>query len=189
MIPLYILGLLLRFGPQHGYQIKKLMEEQLEDFTQIKLPTVYYHLEKMETAGIITASRDKQGARPEKTVYQVSDAGADKFKELLMNALQIKYRPNFDVDATFYFSEYLDNNALLESLNGHIINLKKTLDTIEVHRNETIKRIPKDYRFSANIIFEHHILHYKAELTWAEQSMNKLKEVGSHGENKSNRNE
>ena len=45
MIPLYILGLLLRFGPQHGYQIKKLLEEQLEDFTQIKLPTVYYHLE------------------------------------------------------------------------------------------------------------------------------------------------
>ena len=35
MIPLYILGLLLRFGPQHGYQIKKLLEEQLEDFTQI----------------------------------------------------------------------------------------------------------------------------------------------------------
>ena len=31
MIPLYILGLLLRFGPQHGYQIKKLLEEQLED--------------------------------------------------------------------------------------------------------------------------------------------------------------
>ena len=26
MIPLYILGLLLRFGPQHGYQIKKLLE-------------------------------------------------------------------------------------------------------------------------------------------------------------------
>ena len=67
MIPLYILGLLLRFGPQHGYQIKKLLEEQLEDFTQIKLPTVYYHLEKMEAAGLIEAHRDRQGARPENT--------------------------------------------------------------------------------------------------------------------------
>lgn len=75
MIPLYILGLLLRFGPQHGYQIKKLLEEQLEDFTQIKLPTVYYHLEKMEAAGLIEAHRYRQGARPEKTVYRVSDAG------------------------------------------------------------------------------------------------------------------
>jgi len=91
MIPLYILGLLLRFGPQHGYQIKKLIAEQLEDFTQIKLPTVYYHLEKMEAAGLILANRDKQGARPEKTVYQVNKAGEDKFKELLHQSLQINY--------------------------------------------------------------------------------------------------
>ncbi len=70
MIPLYILGLLLRLGPQRGYQIKKLMEEQLEDFTQIKLPMVYYHLEKMEIAGLVTAHRDKQGACPEKTVIR-----------------------------------------------------------------------------------------------------------------------
>ena len=66
MIPLYILGLLLRFGPQHGYQIKKLLEEQLEDFTQIKLPTVYYHLEKMEAAGLIEAHRDRQEPDPKK---------------------------------------------------------------------------------------------------------------------------
>ena len=64
MIPLYILGLLLRFGPQHGYQIKKLLEEQLEDFTQIKLPTVYYHLEKMEAAGLIEAGREPDPKKP-----------------------------------------------------------------------------------------------------------------------------
>ena len=38
MIPLYILGFLLRYGPQHGYQIKKLISEQMADFTSIKLP-------------------------------------------------------------------------------------------------------------------------------------------------------
>ena len=98
MIPLYILGLLLRFGPQHGYQIKKLLEEQLEDFTQIKLPTVYYHLEKMEAAGLIEAHRDRQGARPEKTVYRVSDAGTGRFNELLAETLNMQYRPTFDSD-------------------------------------------------------------------------------------------
>ena len=57
MIPLYILGMLLRYGPQHGYQIKKLLAEQLADFTDIKLPTIYYHLEKMEASGLITAEQ------------------------------------------------------------------------------------------------------------------------------------
>jgi DNA-binding PadR family transcriptional regulator len=185
MIPLYILGLLLRFGPQHGYQIKKLIAEQLEDFTQIKLPTVYYHLEKMEAAGLILASRDKQGARPEKTVYQVNSAGEDKFKELLHQSLQINYRPIFDIDGTFYFSDSLDHSALMDSLSQHIVNLKKTLEMLIIHCNETLANIPKDYRTSADIIFKHHIRHYQAELSWAEESLNTLKEANTDDKNKS----
>lgn len=185
MIPLYILGLLLRFGPQHGYQIKKLMEEQLEDFTQIKLPTVYYHLEKMERAGLITAHCDKQGVRPEKTIYHVSEIGEDKFKELLHQTLKIKYHPSFDIDGTLYFSDYLENNSLRESLVKHMNNLKETLISLEIHRNETIGNIPKEYKTTANIIFEHHIMHYKAELAWAEQSLNMFEEVKINDKNES----
>ena len=183
MIPLYILGLLLRFGPQHGYQIKKLIAEQLEDFTQIKLPTVYYHLEKMEAAGLILANRDKQGTRPEKTVYQVNSAGEDKFKELLHQSLQINYRPSFDIDGTFYFSDSLECNALQDSLSQHIANLKKTLEALTIHSSETLAQIPEDYQTSANIIFNHHIHHYQAELSWAEESLNTLKEVKTDAKN------
>ncbi|WP_312070286.1 PadR family transcriptional regulator [Anaerotignum propionicum] len=183
MIPLYILGLLLRFGPQHGYQIKKLMEEQLEDFTQIKLPTVYYHLEKMEAVGYITAQREKQGARPEKTIYQVSTTGEDKFKELLQQTLNIEYRPTFDIDGTFYFSDYLENNELIKSLSSHIAKLQKILSSLEAHRNETIRYIPEEYKTTANIIFEHHLFHYRAELAWAEKSFKSLKEDKFNGKN------
>ena len=160
MIPLYILGLLLRFGPQHGYQIKKLLEEQLEDFTQIKLPTVYYHLEKMEAAGLIEAHRDRQGARPEKTVYRVSDAGTGRFNELLAETLN-----------------HLDSTTLLNSLSSHAAHLKKALETIRHHREETMAAIPEQLRIPAGIIFEHHILHFQAELEWAEQSIRKFEEA------------
>ena len=185
MIPLYILGLLLRFGPQHGYQIKKLIEEQLEDFTQIKLPTVYYHLEKMDAAGLIVSHPDKEGSRPEKTVYSVSETGAEKFKELLTQTLNLKYRPHFEMDAVFYFSDHLNPNDLLDSLNRQMDLLKKSLDIIEQHRSETMKYIPKNLQVFANIIFEHHIQHYKAELSWSEQSIRSIKEAAPHDEDKS----
>lgn len=181
MIPLYILGMLLRFGPQHGYQIKKLLEEQLADFTRIKLPNVYYHLEKMEAAGFVTARRDKQGTRPEKTVYQLSDKGADQFRGLLLQTLAIEYRPTFDVDAAFYFSDALEGGALTASLEGHIANLRRILGVLETHRREVLAHIPAPYETCADIIFEHHMLHYRAELAWAEQSLNRLKEAASHG--------
>ncbi len=185
MVPIYILGLLMRFGPQHGYQIKKQMKEQMEDFTQIKLPTVYYHLEKMEASGLVSAYADKQGTRPEKKVYTISKDGKDKFKELIKEALKVTYRPNFDMDAAFYFSDYLDNKDLLDSLQQHVIELNHTLTGLEQHRKEMIESIPEDVRVSANIIFEHHIMHYKAELAWAEQSIYNMKE-GLHGKDTSN---
>lgn len=157
----------------------------MEDFTQIKLPTVYYHLEKMEAAGFITAHRGKQGTRPEKTVYQISGTGEKKFRELLLQTLQIEYRPTFDIDGALYFSDSLESGALAESLGGHITSLKRILGGLEIHRTETLAHIPEQYKTSAGIIFEHHILHYKAELAWAEQSLNSLKEAEANGKDQS----
>lgn len=176
MIPLYILGMLLRFGPQHGYQIKKLIEEQLEDFTQIKLPNIYYHLEKMEADGFLMAHRDIQGVRPEKTTYRVSSAGEKKFNELLMQTLDIKYRPTFEIDAAFYFSDCLPTQDLLNSLNRYVNNMTNAFANIEEHRKEVMISIPENFRIYADIIFEHHSLHYQAEIAWAKQSINSIKE-------------
>ncbi len=103
MIPLYILGLLQRFGPQHGYQIKKIIAEQLADFTQIKLPTIYYHLEKMETDGLLSANREKPEGRPEKTIYTITDKGIVAFKNLIAGLIEFEYRPTFPSDGVFYF--------------------------------------------------------------------------------------
>lgn len=185
MIPLYILGMLLRFGPQHGYQLKKLMEEQLADFTQIKLPTVYYHLEKMEEAGLVSARRDKQGARPEKTVYQVNDAGALKFRSLLKQTLEFSYRPSFEGDAAFYFADSLPNSELAEKTAQYAAQLEQTLAYIFQHRDETLAQLPRDYRKIAGIIFEHHILHYQAELAWAQNALKQIEEDEGHGQKQS----
>lgn len=186
MIPLYILGILLRFGPQHGYQIKKIMEEQLEDFTRIKLPNVYYHLEKMEASGILTALRDKQSARPEKTVYFVGETGAEKFKELLKQTLDMNYRPVFEADAAFYFSEYLTASDFLQSLTHHINRLKAVLIGIEEHQAEMEKVIPEDMKTYAEIIFNHHIMHYRTELNWAEESAEAIRKKGAGYDNREN---
>lgn len=182
MIPLYILGLLLRFGPQHGYQIKKLVEEQLADFTQIKLPTIYYHLEKMQSSGLLVARSDKEGARPEKTIYHVGEIGEKQFKEMLLQTLSIQYRPSFEIDGTFYFSDSLTSQDLLNSLEDHVGNLKGTLGVLAQHKEESLAHIPPFMQVSAEIIFSHHIMHYQAELRWAEESIKKIKEAKNNDE-------
>lgn len=182
IIPLYILGLLLRFGPQHGYQIKKLMEEQLADFTQIKLPTIYYHLEKMEAAGFLMAQTGQDSARPEKTIYSISEDGIAQFHTLLERQLDMQYRPTFDVDAAFYFSDHLSTQALLESLARHIQQLRASLAHIEEHRAQTVPYMPQMMRPYADIIFEHHAAHYRAEVSWAQGAIKTIEEANHDDE-------
>ncbi len=174
MIPLYILGLLLRFGPQHGYQVKKTIAEQLSDFTQIKLPTIYYHLEKMESEGLLEAAREKPGARPEKTVYTITEAGKKAFGTLLDELLQTEYRPAFPADGLFYFAEHLQAEALNEYLKRTVVRLTRAVETIQKHKNETLAYVPEDSKTMVEIIFSHHETHYLAELNWARESLDRM---------------
>src|ERR1700690_809345 len=112
LIPLYILGLLIRVGPQHGYQIKKTFEEQLADFTHIKLPIIYYHLEKMEKEGLLTASLEKNSNRQEKTIYSITAKGKKSFYQLLNEFLEFEYQPVFASDAVFYFSSQIKRPSI-----------------------------------------------------------------------------
>lgn len=174
MIPLYILGLLQRYGPQHGYQIKKIIAEQLSDFTQIKLPTIYYHLEKMETDGLLSANREKPGSRPEKTIYTITDKGIAAFKNMIAGLVEFEYRPTFPSDGVFYFSDYIENTEILSHLTAYVHKLNTTISNIEKHREETMHFVPEEDRTMVNIIFSHHLHHYRAELEWAEETLNRL---------------
>jgi len=175
MVPLYILGLLLRFGPQHGYQIKKTITENVADFAQIKLPTIYYHLEKMEREGLLSAAREQDGARPEKTVYSVTEKGKAAFLKALRGQLNFRFRPDFDADAVFYFAEYLEPERIREHLEAYAAELEKSLAIIERHRDEVNRYIPQDARLCADILFSHHAAHYRAERNWALEALQRMR--------------
>lgn len=180
MIPLYILGLLQRFGPQHGYQIKKTIGDELSDFTQMKLPTIYYHLEKMEAQGLLTAVRDKPGSRPEKTIYGVTKEGEAAFSKMLFELLDFQYRPSFEADGVFYFADCLDRAEIIKSLEAYAHKLQETVRHIEAHLQEALCLVPDADKPMAQIIFSHHLRHYEAELEWATESLQAMKGAQSH---------
>ncbi|MDP4093922.1 MAG: PadR family transcriptional regulator [Bacillota bacterium] len=174
MIPLYILGLLQRYGPQHGYKIKKIISEQLSDFTQIKLPTIYYHLEKMAADGTLSSSNEKDGSRPEKTIYYITEKGIEAFQNMLKDLLVFDYHPSFPSDGVFYFSDYLEVSDITVHLDTYIKKLNKIITSIQNHKNETLLFVPDEMKTMVNIIFSHHERHYQAELDWASESLTML---------------
>lgn len=175
MIPFYILGLLQRYGPQHGYQIKKIIADQLSDFTQIKLPTIYYHLEKMDTDGLLTSNSDITSGSKERTIYSITDKGKLEFKKMISKLLEFDYKPTFSSDAVFFFSDYIEEAEIINHLIEYIDKLNKIITDIKKHKEETVDYVPIDYREMVNIIFSHHEHHYQAELEWAKETLNSLK--------------
>jgi DNA-binding PadR family transcriptional regulator len=173
-IPAYILGFLRRYGPLHGYKLKGLLSDMVSDFTSIKLPTIYYHLEKMEQKGFIAAQREQEGNRPERSVYTITPEGESVFNSMLLASLKEKYRPEFDIDTSLYFMDSVDMKDLKKSLNTHIINCQETLSYLEKHREKVLSFIPEEAHSSARALFSHHELHYKAELQWLKETLENL---------------
>lgn len=175
MVPLYILGLLQRTGPMHGYRIKKLIAEQLSDFTQIKLPTIYYHLDKMTQNGLISVEgKDSSSTRPEKTIYAITESGNHAFKQMLEETMTFSYRPKFASDATFFFAETLNPVDLVKNLQKYAKILEKSIEHIKQHETEAMTDIPEDARPMASIIFNHHLSHFHAEYTWVMDTLQTL---------------
>lgn len=170
-IPFYILGLLMRYGPQHGYRIRQIMEDEIADFARIKLPTIYYHLEKLLEKGCVSAVEERDGNRPEKTVYRITDEGRTYFSLLLHRLLNEEYCSELPYDGVLYFSEHTQEAELRAGLKRKQSELERRLTELEAHRSASMRLVPPEGQRGAALIFSHHRAHLQAELEWTRQTI------------------
>jgi DNA-binding PadR family transcriptional regulator len=77
-----ILGLLAD-RPMHGYDLKGLFEREVAPRTQLNFGQVYATLERLQRDGLVTPEVVNQEERPDKTVYELTDAGRSELEEWL----------------------------------------------------------------------------------------------------------
>ncbi|MGC5167241.1 PadR family transcriptional regulator [Luteimicrobium sp. DT211] len=99
-IALIVLGLLDQ-GPLHPYEILRIMRTHRDD---LRVPTsvgsIYHAVERLERDGLVVAlGTGREGARPERTTYEITDAGRAEHRRRtreLLRTVQPEY-PAFDV--------------------------------------------------------------------------------------------
>ncbi|MCK5101140.1 MAG: PadR family transcriptional regulator [Desulfobacteraceae bacterium] len=170
-VQLYILGFLKRHGAMHGYALKQILSERASDFARIKMSNIYYHFEKMEKQGLVKVSHEKEGKRPDRQVYSITPAGEQTFSKLLSDALNLSFDFESIMDGPLFFSEYAENTQILEAFENRIQHLEMAVEHIDTHKKEVLKYIPKNFKKYAGVLFDHHRVHYMAELTWAKQAL------------------
>lgn len=164
---LLLLGLLRR-QEMHGYQLNEFIDHNLALCTDLKKPTAYYLLDQMSRDGWISAETKQEGNRPQRRVYQLTEAGEAAFQRLLRENLAAYSPVNFPGDIGFAFLDWL---TPVESL--PLLEAQKAQVTV---RLAEIKSIPA-HAGSLRLIFSHQVRHLQAELEWLEYVLKEIKEA------------
>lgn len=171
-VRLVILGLLRR-KPLYGYEIKHIIEEHMSDWTSIAFGSIYFALDKLADEKFVQKVEvEKEGKRPSRSVYQITDSGREEFLRLLREGWQQVEQQYFSLDICLFFLESLPIEEVKQYLRMHKSALQEALAHIQTHRDEQMQ-IPQVPRL-AMAIFDHSLAHSKAELEWVTDLLEKM---------------
>jgi DNA-binding PadR family transcriptional regulator len=155
---LLFLGL-LKDGPKHGYEIKRLIEEELLPIVGLKVKSIYYPLKKMEKLGLISKDVGREGKWPEKFVYSLTPKGEKIFDHLIADSFSSIERPYFNIDLSLYFLQYVEPALAQRQLRGRLIFLKRIRRELE-----NLKKTLHPSRPHLQIILDHDLDLVEAEI-------------------------
>jgi DNA-binding PadR family transcriptional regulator len=150
---LVLLGLLKK-GPKHGYEIKKEIKDILMLFAGVDLKSIYYPLRILEKKGLLVKHITRQSRRPQRLVYKLTSKGEARFNYLLTASLLNFKRPQFSLDLSLYFLDYIKPAIVKRRLRGRILILKKLTRDLREMVNSLKK---KKESLSLASILEHNL--------------------------------
>lgn len=149
---LILLGL-LKESPKHGYEIKKKIKEILSLFAGVDLKSIYYPLRILEKKGLVTKRITKPGRRPQRLVYALTLKGGTRFKELLTKSLLNFKRPQFSLDLSLYFLNYIKPATLKRRLRARL----HVLEGLSRGLRQMLGPLKKEKPASLVYILEHNL--------------------------------
>jgi DNA-binding PadR family transcriptional regulator len=163
----------LHEGPKHPYEIQQTMRER-EVWRLMKLTpgSLYHAIDRLARDGLIqTVETTREGRRPERTVYRLTDSGRDVFAErlrLIIAEPAVEY-PQFAVAVAMLHE--LDRNDALVQLGRRTMTLEAQLAADRVTSEHLTKRgvhpmywTDVDFRLRMR----------EAELAWIEDLVERL---------------
>jgi len=123
ILDLILLGVLMH-GPRHGYEIKKFIDDELSNFTNISSGPIYYALGGLEKRGLVRKTVEKPGKRPERYVYYITGQGEKEFYKLIYRNFLILERPLINLDVSLYFLDLIEPQMAIKRLKNRLTNLK-----------------------------------------------------------------
>ncbi|GLY68442.1 PadR family transcriptional regulator [Amycolatopsis taiwanensis] len=164
---------LLHERPMHPYEMTQLMRERRVD-RRVKLRpgSLYHTVERLEGQGLIeVVDTQRQGRRPERTVYGMTEHGRDTFAQQTRQMLA-EVAPNYPpYPVALSAGAELSPDDFLDQLRMRTMNLRAQVaaEQVVIDKVED-ERLPRMYWI--DFAFVHH--QRKSELDWTQQLIDDL---------------
>lgn len=127
-LALAVMNLLME-RPMHPYEMKVKMKERGHDqVIRLKGGSIYDTVERLETGGFITSQApSREGRRPERTVYAITDSGRDEITAWLRELIAQPVNDYPQFAAALAFLAVLDKDEVLRLLRVRAATLETQL--------------------------------------------------------------
>jgi DNA-binding PadR family transcriptional regulator len=156
---------LLDERPMHPYELAATMRERHHDeFIRLNFGTLYHTVEVLERNGMIVAGeREKEGRRPERTIYQLTEPGRELLVKVVSDIIARPTREYVNFAAGLMFLHHLEASQAAQLLGERTVALAAI--------TEKLTRIMGELRSAgvtrlALIELEHKIAMLEAEREW-----------------------
>jgi len=126
-LTLTVLALLIE-QPRHPYEMQRFMRERHKDFAVGKTRSFYDAVDRLARAGLVEPlETSREGKRPERTVYRITDEGREEFQVWLNELLStpVAEYPLFMVAVSFL--AYLPPKEAVSTLQRRVVSLESAL--------------------------------------------------------------
>ena len=128
-LALAVLGLLGE-RPRHPYEVAFVMRQRhMDEHIRLNLGTLYHTFEQMQRAGWIEPTEtEREGRRPERTVYSLTEQGTERFRDRLRELIAEPTGEYSSFEAGLSFMHQLSRGEAVELLRMRALALEHRLE-------------------------------------------------------------
>jgi DNA-binding PadR family transcriptional regulator len=156
--------------PRHGYDIEAtIAERNMRDWTDIGFSSIYYVLNKLESAGLVISEREPAPGRgPARRVYSTTEEGIDTLRREALAALAGPARRPSSFQLGLATLPYLDGDDVAEAIADHGRELETRLEVLTERREAAASLAGPDRAlpFHVAAMFDLGAVQIGAELDW-----------------------
>jgi len=163
-VALTVLALLIE-QPRHPYEMQRFMRERHKDFAVGKTRSFYDAVDRLARDGLVEPlETSREGKRPERTVYRITDKGREEFQTWLNELLSMPVAeyPLFMVAVSFL--AYLPPDAAVSTLAGRVVALEGAIAGLDT----ALRSLREEFHLPRLYLIEQEYMRAlrQAELDW-----------------------